>query len=58
MIFFNLHNISHKTLNDLLIFWQRLWQIYKTVTDIWLREGRNVFSLIDISKQHFLSVPF
>lgn len=41
-----------------LIFRQRLWQVYKTVTDIWLRESWNGFSLFDIPKQQLLSVPF
>lgn len=57
-MYFNLYNFLIETLNDFLIFRQRLWQVYKTVTDMWLRECWNGFSLFDIPKQQLLSVPF
>lgn len=58
MIYFNWYNISHRNVEDLLTIWQHFGQTYKTVTHIWLNEGRYRLSLFDIPKKHFLSVPF
>lgn len=50
MMYLNWYNISHRNVEDLLIIWQQLWQIYKTVTHIWLSEGWYRLSLFDIPK--------
>lgn len=50
MMYFNWYNISHRNVEDLLSIWQQFWQIYKTVTHIWLSEGWYRVSLFDIPK--------